>query len=62
MSVLCASAHECIIRSAPVLVLPRLQKFSITLKCKQKAALQAAFLIEKRNKKWLTMKLIIIII
>ncbi|MCY7616365.1 hypothetical protein MH116_00625, partial [Bacillus pumilus] len=25
-------AHECQIRSAPVLVLPRLQRFSITLK------------------------------
>ncbi|RKE76376.1 hypothetical protein DFO75_0625 [Bacillus safensis] len=38
LSVLRASAHECTIRSAPVLVLPRLQRFSITLKCKQKAA------------------------
>ncbi len=50
LSVLCASAHECIIRSAPpVLDLPRLQKFSITLKCKQKAALQAAFFDRKKK-------------
>ncbi|PGC61928.1 hypothetical protein COL97_15685 [Bacillus safensis] len=34
---LCASAHECQIRSAPVLVLPRLQRFSITLKRRQRA-------------------------
>jgi len=27
-----SGAHECQIRSAPVLVLPRLQRFSITLK------------------------------
>ena len=32
LSVLRAGAHECEIRSAPVLVLPRLQRFSITLK------------------------------
>ncbi|MBX7003353.1 hypothetical protein EX219_17445 [Bacillus aerophilus] len=32
MSVLRAGAHECQIRSASVLVLPRLQRFSITLK------------------------------
>ncbi|KAB3539542.1 hypothetical protein F9231_10760 [Bacillus safensis] len=49
LSVLCASAHECIIRSAPVLVLPSLQKFSITLKCKQKAALKAAFFDRKKK-------------
>ncbi|MGY8620164.1 hypothetical protein ACN6A9_01040 [Bacillus safensis] len=30
-------AHECQIRSAPVLVLPRLQRFSITLKRRQRA-------------------------
>ncbi|PRS53967.1 hypothetical protein C6Y06_08390 [Bacillus sp. MZGC1] len=31
LSELRAGAHECSIRSAPVLVLPRLQRFSITL-------------------------------
>ncbi len=36
LSVLRSGAHECQIRSAPVLVLPRLQRFSITLKRKQK--------------------------
>ncbi len=35
LSVLCSGAHECQIRSAPVLVLPRLQRFSITLKRRQ---------------------------
>ncbi|PCK20134.1 hypothetical protein CEY02_14845 [Bacillus pumilus] len=37
MSVLRAGAHEYHIRSAPVLVLPRLQRFSITLKRRQRA-------------------------
>ncbi|ATP94884.1 hypothetical protein CSE15_13335 [Bacillus altitudinis] len=37
MSVLRAGAHECQIRSAPVLALPRLQRFSITLKRRQRA-------------------------
>ncbi|ECI0812574.1 hypothetical protein ASP00_26165 [Salmonella enterica subsp. enterica serovar Dublin] len=36
MSVLRAGAHECDIRSAPVLVLPRLQRFSTTLKRRQR--------------------------
>ncbi len=36
LSVLRAGAHECDIRSAPVLVLPRLQRFSITLKKEDK--------------------------
>ncbi|TYS29079.1 hypothetical protein FZC69_06035 [Bacillus altitudinis] len=36
MSVLRAGAHECQIRSAPVLVLPRLQRFSTTLKRRQR--------------------------
>ncbi|APJ12459.1 hypothetical protein BSL056_16535 [Bacillus safensis] len=40
MSVLCAGAHECSIRSAPVLVLPRLQRFSITLKRRQRAKIK----------------------
>ncbi|WP_260845872.1 hypothetical protein, partial [Staphylococcus hominis] len=33
-------AHECSIRSAPVLVLPRLQRFSITLKRRQRAKIK----------------------
>ncbi|WP_186316352.1 hypothetical protein [Bacillus pumilus] len=40
MSVLRAGAHECQIRSAPVLVLPRLQRFSITLKRRQMAKIK----------------------
>ncbi|PJI11967.1 hypothetical protein CTV96_11885 [Bacillus altitudinis] len=40
MSVLRSGAHECPIRSAPVLVLPRLQRFSITLKRRQKAKIK----------------------
>ncbi|MDR4250819.1 hypothetical protein C6Y01_10065 [Bacillus sp. NMCC46] len=37
MSGLRAGAPECQIRSAPVLILPRLQSFSITLKRRQRA-------------------------
>ncbi|APP16798.1 hypothetical protein DAD80_03475 [Bacillus altitudinis] len=37
MSVLRAGAHECHIHSAPVLVLPRIQRFSIPLKRRQTA-------------------------
>ncbi|MBX7001363.1 hypothetical protein EX219_07200 [Bacillus aerophilus] len=37
LSVLRAGAHESFIHSAPVLVLPRLQRFSITLKRRQRA-------------------------
>ncbi|ATP93701.1 hypothetical protein CSE15_06975 [Bacillus altitudinis] len=37
MSVLRAGAHECEIRSAPLLALPRLQRFSITLKRRKRA-------------------------
>ncbi|OQP21696.1 hypothetical protein B2I20_06715 [Bacillus stratosphericus] len=40
LSVLRAGAHECEIRSAPVLVLPRLQRFSITLKRRQRAKIK----------------------
>ncbi|PCK20381.1 hypothetical protein CEY02_13655 [Bacillus pumilus] len=40
MSVLRAGAHESHIRSAPVLVLPRLQRFSITLKRRQRAKIK----------------------
>ncbi|AVM26132.1 hypothetical protein FZC68_03590 [Bacillus pumilus] len=37
MSGLRAGTHECQIRSVPVLALPRLQRFSITLKRRQRA-------------------------
>ncbi|AVM23656.1 hypothetical protein FZC68_03500 [Bacillus pumilus] len=40
MSGLRAGAHECSIRSAPVLALPRLQRFSITLKRRQRAKIK----------------------
>ncbi|MBD3859281.1 hypothetical protein IEE86_05980 [Bacillus sp. 28A-2] len=40
LSGLRAGAHECPIRSAPVLVLPRLQGLSITLKRRQRAKIK----------------------
>ncbi|PCK13870.1 hypothetical protein CEY07_00045 [Bacillus safensis] len=40
MSGLRFGAHECQIRSAPVLALPRLQRFSITLKRRQRAKIK----------------------
>ncbi|TKD55538.1 hypothetical protein FBF75_17070 [Bacillus sp. S2(2019)] len=40
MSVLRAGAHECQIRYAPVLVLPRMQRFSITLKRRHRAKIK----------------------
>ncbi len=40
VSVLRFGAHECQIRSAPMLVLPRLQRFSITLKRRQRAKIK----------------------
>ncbi|MES9769262.1 hypothetical protein, partial [Bacillus altitudinis] len=40
VSVLRAGAHECQIRSAPVLVLPSMQRFSITLKRRQRAKIK----------------------
>ncbi|PRS31825.1 hypothetical protein C6X96_13585 [Bacillus pumilus] len=40
MSGLCSGAHECQIRSAPVLALSRLQRFSITLKRRQRAKMK----------------------
>ena len=40
VSVLRAGAHECQIRSAPVLVLSRLQRFSITQKRRQRAKIK----------------------
>ncbi|MBS4742182.1 hypothetical protein B9G52_00470 [Bacillus safensis] len=40
MSGLRAGTHECQIRSVPVLALPRLQRFSITLKRRQMAKIK----------------------
>ncbi len=39
-AVLRCGAHECQIRSVPVLDLPRLQRFSITLKRRQRAKIE----------------------
>ncbi|MDI4568169.1 hypothetical protein DAD80_03145 [Bacillus altitudinis] len=63
MSVLRAGAHECQIRSAKVAVLSRLQRFSFTLKRRQRAKINyilalcllsetsksSSFLIEIKN-------------
>ncbi|AKC65104.1 hypothetical protein VT48_03360 [Bacillus altitudinis] len=51
MSVLRAGAHECEIRSAPVLVLPRLQRFSITLKRKQRAKIKFILALCQQSEK-----------
>ncbi|RUK46790.1 hypothetical protein ELP67_06710 [Bacillus safensis] len=40
LSGLRSGAHECRIRSAPVLALPRLQRFSITLNRRQRAKIK----------------------
>ncbi|MCY7432795.1 hypothetical protein MCZ49_13825 [Bacillus safensis] len=44
-----AGAHECQIRSVPVLVLPRLQRFSITLKKKQRAKMKIILALCQRS-------------
>ncbi|PIK26329.1 hypothetical protein CTV99_13020 [Bacillus pumilus] len=49
MSVLRAGAHECRIRSAPVLVLPRLQRFSITLKRRQRVKIKIILALCQRS-------------
>ncbi|PLT38069.1 hypothetical protein CUU65_06400 [Bacillus safensis] len=49
MSVLRAGAHECTIRSAPVLVLPRLQRFSITLKRRQRAKINIILALRQQS-------------
>ncbi|APP17906.1 hypothetical protein BS467_11250 [Bacillus altitudinis] len=50
VSVLRAGAHECQIRSAPVLVLPRLQRFSFTLKKRQRAKIKFILTLCQRSK------------
>ncbi|RFB49281.1 hypothetical protein DZB74_02770 [Bacillus sp. HMG] len=50
MSVLRAGAHECEIRSAPVLVLPRLQRFSITMKRRQRAKIKFILALCQQSK------------
>ncbi|KML55846.1 hypothetical protein VL17_07280, partial [Bacillus stratosphericus] len=42
--------HECQIRSAPVLVLPRLQRFSITLKRRQSAKIKFILALCQQSK------------
>ncbi|PLT39719.1 hypothetical protein CUU65_00425 [Bacillus safensis] len=54
MSVLRAGAHECQIRSAPVLVLPRLQRFSITLKRRQRAKIKIILALCQQSENILT--------
>ncbi|PRS75161.1 hypothetical protein C6Y04_13990 [Bacillus sp. GBSW2] len=51
MSVLRADAHEWQIRSASVLVLPRLQRFSITLKRRQRAKINVILTLCQQSKK-----------
>ncbi|PRS27662.1 hypothetical protein EJB14_13710 [Bacillus pumilus] len=50
MSGLRAGAHECSIRSAPVLALPRLQRFSITLKRRQSAKINIILALCQQSK------------
>ena len=50
LSVLRAGAHECQIRSAPVLVLPRLQRFSITLTRRQRAKIKIILALCQHSK------------
>ncbi|RUK48970.1 hypothetical protein ELP67_02730 [Bacillus safensis] len=50
MSGLRSGAHECHIRSAPVLVLPRLQRFSITLKRRQRAKIKIILALCQQSK------------
>ncbi|QDZ95676.1 hypothetical protein FXF70_06655 [Bacillus sp. Y3] len=51
MSVLRSGAHECQIRFAPVLVLPRLQRFSITLKRRQRAKIKFILALCQQSKR-----------
>ncbi|PIK26368.1 hypothetical protein CTV99_13235 [Bacillus pumilus] len=57
MSVLRAGAHECQIRSAPVLVLPRLQRFSITLKRRQRAKIKIILALCQQSKRRSSLRL-----
>ncbi|PIK28408.1 hypothetical protein CTV99_02355 [Bacillus pumilus] len=56
MSVLRAGAHECQIRSAPVLVLPRLQRFSITLKRRQRAKIKIILALCQQSERPLSVR------
>ncbi|QCU20319.1 hypothetical protein BPGQ101_16140 [Bacillus altitudinis] len=54
LSVLRAGAHECQIRSAPVLVLPRLQRLSITLKKRrQRAKIKFILALCQQSNRWI---------
>ncbi|RAU07260.1 hypothetical protein DEJ55_03360 [Bacillus pumilus] len=45
-----AGAHECSIRSAKVAALPRLQRFSITLKRRQRAKIKIILALCQQSK------------
>ncbi|OYN65520.1 hypothetical protein EI692_12365 [Bacillus safensis] len=62
MSVLRAGAHECHIRSAPVLVLPRLQRFSITLKRRQRAKIEIILALCQKSESALSERLSVVIL
>ncbi|RAU02368.1 hypothetical protein DEJ56_10735 [Bacillus altitudinis] len=50
LSVLRAGTHECQIRSVKVAVLPRLQRFSITLKRRQRAKIKFILALCQQSK------------
>ncbi|MBX7001355.1 hypothetical protein BPGQ101_07750 [Bacillus altitudinis] len=54
MSVLRFGAHECQIHSAPMLVLPRLQRFSITLKRRQRAKIKFILALCQQSDAYIT--------
>ncbi|MBX7003362.1 hypothetical protein EX219_17490 [Bacillus aerophilus] len=60
MSVLRAGALECQIRSAPVLVFPRLQRFSITLKRRKRAKIKFILALCQQSKQiqWICLLLL----
>ncbi|QKL21251.1 hypothetical protein RI02_06140 [Bacillus altitudinis] len=58
MSVLCAGTHECQIRSVPVLVLSRLQRFSITLKRRQRAKIKFILALCQQSKQLIKIELL----
>ncbi|MEW6979897.1 hypothetical protein QQS15_12415 [Bacillus pumilus] len=56
-----AGAHECQIRSAPVLVLPRLQRFSITLKRRQRAKTKIILALCQQSEKPIVYRLFLFV-
>ncbi|PRS67722.1 hypothetical protein EJB14_04070 [Bacillus pumilus] len=61
MSVLRAGTHECQIRSVPVLVLPRMQRFSITLKRRQRAKIKIILALCQQSESRLTCRLLLFV-